>query len=142
MAVTVKCNRGTGTSRPKYCGLMSSPVNKLAKTMWVGFLRRLETNPNYNILPNPVNWWGIRTCRRHYLQWSTTAALEQIIFATAGYPLSAMKTIVEIIHLRLKCSHVEALYFSGLDPPWRFHHTTNYESERSSPHLWQRESET
>jgi len=64
------------------------------------------------------------------LQWYTIAAREQVIFVRAWCTLSAVKTIVEIIHLPLKCRHMEGLSFSGLDQSWRFPHTTNYESGR------------
>ena len=46
--------------------------------------------------------------------------------------MSAMKTIVQMVHLPLECRHVEGLSFSGLDQSWWFPHTTNYESGQSS----------
>jgi len=64
----------------------------------------------------------------------TTAVWEHVIFARASGTMAAMNTIVEIIHLPLKCRHVEGLSFSGRDQFWQFLHTTNDESGRSSPH--------
>jgi len=76
------------------------------------------------------------------LQRYTIAACEQITNARTWCTISAMKTIVKIIHLPLKCRHMEDLSFSGLNWFWRFPHTTNYESWWSSLHLWQRDLQT
>jgi len=46
--------------------------------------------------------------------------------------MPAMKTIVEMIHLPLKCRHMEGLSFSGLDQSWQFPHTPNDEAGRST----------
>jgi len=74
------------------------------------------------------------------LQRNPIAVWEQVIFALAWCTLSPMKTIIETIHLPLKYRHVEGLNFSRLDQSWRFPHTTNYDSGRSSPHSWPRDS--
>jgi len=70
------------------------------------------------------------------------AAREHVIFATARCTMSTMKTIIQMIHLLLKCMHVEGLSFFALDRSWKFPHTTNSESGWSSPHSWQRDSPT
>jgi len=58
----------------------------------------------------------------------TIATWEQVLFARAWCTMSAMKTLDEMIHLPLKCRHVEGLSLSGLDQSWRFPHTNKYNS--------------
>jgi hypothetical protein len=65
------------------------------------------------------------------------AALEQLIIGWAWCTMPAMKTIIGMIHLLLKCRHTEHLSFSGLDVCWWYPHTSNYESPWSSSHSGQ-----
>jgi len=70
------------------------------------------------------------------------APLEQVMFVRAWCKMSAMNTIIQMIHLPLKCNHREGRRFSGLNQYGLFPHTTNYESWRSLLHLWRRDSLT
>ena len=65
-----------------------------------------------------------------------------MIFLRAWCRIPVMKTIVEMIHLPLKCTHVVGLRFTGLHQSWWYPHTTNYDSGWSTPHLRQRDSHT
>jgi len=76
------------------------------------------------------------------LQRYTIAAWEEVILARAWCTMTGMETIVEMIHLPLKGRLVEGLSVSGMDQSWQFPYPTNNESGWSSPHSWQRDTQS
>jgi len=86
--------------------------------------------------------WNASISSNDVLQRYTKAAWEQVFLARAWSTMSAMKTTIEIMYSPLKCRHMEGLSLSGLDRSWWCPDTSNYECGRSSPRLWQRDSQT
>jgi len=90
----------------------------------------------------PVNVFGRNTESKliEVFQQYTITLREQVIFTQTWYTMFVMTIMFGIICLWLKCRHMEGLSLSGPMKSSGFPHTTNYESEWSSPYWWQRDS--